>query len=339
MVLTADWSKLKRGTMDLPRRQFLQFAVAGVALGAITSAARCQSYPTRPVRWVVPYPAGGPTDIIARLLGPWLSDRLGQQFVIENRPGATGNVGTEVVLRAPADGYTLLSVGTPHAINASLFEKLSFDVLRDIEPVIGIIRTPLVLLLHPSVPAKTVPEFITYVKANRGKISVASAGSGTPQHVSGELFKMMAGIDMTHVPFRGSAPALTGLLGGQVQCMFDTTPASIEHIRAGTLRALAVTTSARAEALPDVPTVSDALPGFEASAWYGLGVAKNTPVEVIATLNKEINAGLADPKIRARFADLGGSVLAGSPAAFGKLIADETEKWAKVVKFSGAKPE
>jgi len=325
--------------MDLPRRQFLQFAVAGAALGAVTSTARSQAYPTRSVRWIVPYPAGGPTDIIARLLGQWLSERLGQQFLIENRPGATGNVGTELVLRAPADGYTLLSVGTPHAINASLFEKLSFDAVRDIEPVIGIIRTPLVMLINPSVPAKTVREFIGYAKANRGKVNMATAGSGSPQHVSGELFKMMAGIDMTHVPFRGSAPALTSLIGGQVQCMFDTTPASIEHIRAGTLRALAVTTSSRAETLPDIPTVGDVLPGFESSAWYGLGAAKNTPVEAIETLNRVINAGLADPKIKARFADLGGLVLAGSPATFGKLIADETEKWAKVVKFSGAKPE
>jgi tripartite-type tricarboxylate transporter receptor subunit TctC len=325
--------------MDRSRRQFLQFAVASAALGAVPNKGLCQTYPARPVRWVVPYPAGGPTDIIARLLGPWLSERLGQQFVIENRPGATGNVGTEVVLRATADGYTLLSVGTPHAINASLFDKLSFDVLRDIEPVIGIIRTPLVMLIHPSVPAKTIPEFIAYAKANRGKTSVASAGTGSPQHVSAELFKMMAGIEMTHVPFRGSAPALTNLLGGQVQCMFDTTPASMEHIRAGTLRPLAVTTSSRADALPNIPTVGDVLPGFEASAWYGLGMARNTPVEAIETLNKEINAGLADPKIKARFADLGGSVLAGSPAAFGKLIADETEKWAKVVKFASIKPE
>jgi tripartite-type tricarboxylate transporter receptor subunit TctC len=325
--------------MDLSRRQFLQFAVAGAALGAAPSEGLCQTYPARPVRWVVPYPAGGPTDIIARLLGPRLSERLGQQFVVENRPGATGNVGTEAVLRAPADGYTLLSVGTPHAINASLFEKLSFDVLRDIEPVIGIIRTPLVMLIHPAVPAKTVPEFIAYANANRGKISVASAGGGSPQHVTGELFKMMAGIDMTHVPFRGSAPALTSLLGGQVQCMFDTTPASIEHIRAGTLRPLAVTTSSRAETLPDIPTLGDVLPGFESSAWYGLGVAKATPGEAIEKLNKVINAGLADPKIKAQFADLGGSVLAGSPAAFGKLIAEETEKWAKVVKFANIKPE
>jgi tripartite-type tricarboxylate transporter receptor subunit TctC len=338
MVSTGLCQK-KGGIMDLPRRKFLQFAVAGAALGASASAARCQTYPTHPVRWIVPYPAGGPTDIIARLLSQWLSERLGQQFIIENRPGATGNVGTELVLRAPADGYTLLSVGTPHAINASLFEKLNFDVIRDIEPVVGIIRTPLVLLIHPSIPAKTVPEFIAYAKANRGKMSVASAGSGTPQHVSAELFKMMASVDMTHVPFRGSAPALTSLLGGQVQCMFDTTPASIEHIRAGTLRALAVTTSSRAETLPNIPTVGDVLPGFESSAWYGLGVAKSTPREAIERLNKEINAGLADSKIRARFADLGGSVLAGSAAAFGKLIADETEKWAKVVKFARIKPE
>jgi tripartite-type tricarboxylate transporter receptor subunit TctC len=291
------------------------------------------------VHWIVPYPAAGPTDIVARLMSQWLSDRIGQQFVIENRAGAAGNVGTELAVRAAPDGYTLLSIGTPHAINVTLYDKLNFDLIRDIAPIAGIIRTPLAMLVHPSIPAKTVPEFIAYAKANKGKVNMASAGTGTPQHVSGELFKMMAGIEMTHVPYRGSAPALTDLLGGQVQFMLDTTPASIEHIRAGSLRALAVTTSARSQVLPDVPSLADFLPGYEASAWYGLGVRANTPTEVIEKLNTEINAGLADPKIKAQLADLGGTMLPGASADFGSLIASEIEKWRRVVKFSGAKPD
>ena len=272
-------------------------------------------------------------------MGQWLSERLGQPFVIENRPGAGGNIGTEAVVRAPPDGYTLLLVGAFNAINATLYEKLNFNFIRDIAPVGSIMRAVYVMEVNPSVPAKTVPEFIAYAKANPGKLNMASAGNGTPQHVSGELFKMMAGINMTHVPYRGSAPALTDLLGGHVQVMFDNMTSSLEYIRAGKLRPLAVTTATRSEALPDIPTVGDFVPGFEASAQFGLGAPRNTPVDVIEKLNKEINAGLADPKIKARLADFGGTVLALSPADFGKLIADETEKWGKVVKFSGAKPD
>jgi tripartite-type tricarboxylate transporter receptor subunit TctC len=272
-------------------------------------------------------------------MGQWLSDRMGQQLVIENRPGAAGNVGTEAAVRAAPDGYTLVSIGTPHAINVTLYDKLNFDLIKDIAPIAGIIRTPLAMLIHPSIPAKTVPEFIAYAKVNKGKINMASAGTGTPQHVSGELFKMMAGIEMAHVPYRGSAPALTDLLGGQIQFMLDTTPASIEHIRAGSLRALAVTTSARSPVLPDVPSLAEFLPGYEASAWYGLGARANTPIEVIERINGEVNAGLADPKLKAKLADLGGEMLPDSPAGFGSLIASEMEKWRKVVKFSGAKPE
>lgn len=324
--------------MRLGRRQLLTFA-AGIALLAGTFDVMAQSYPTRPVRWVVPYAPGGPNDILARLMSPWLAERLGQQFIIENRAGAAGNVATEAVVRAPADGYTLLSVSTPHAINETLYDKLNFNVIRDIAPVVGFIRTPLVLLVHPSVPSKTVPEFIAYAKANPGKINMASAGNGTPQHVSGELFKMMTGTDMTHVPYRGSAPALTDLIAGQVQFMFDTTPASMQYIKSGTLRPLAVTTLTRVEALPDIPCLSDFLKGYEASAWYGLGTAKNTAPAIIAKLNMEMNAALADQRVGARLADLGGSSLGGSPDDFAKLIVDEIEKWAKVVKFSGAKPD
>ena len=325
--------------MQLSRREFLHVVGVTAAVPAASRLVMAQGYPIRPVHWIVPYPAAGPTDIVARLMSQWLSDRIGQQFVIENRAGAAGNVGTELAVRAAPDGYTLLSIGTPHAINVTLYDKLNFDLIRDIAPIAGIIRTPLAMLVHPSIPAKTVPEFIAYAKANKGKVNMASAGTGTPQHVSGELFKMMAGIEMTHVPYRGSAPALTDLLGGQVQFMLDTTPASIEHIRAGSLRALAVTTSARSQVLPDVPSLADFLPGYEASAWYGLGVRANTPTEVIEKLNTEINAGLADPKIKAQLADLGGTMLPGASADFGSLIASEIEKWRRVVKFSGAKPD
>jgi tripartite-type tricarboxylate transporter receptor subunit TctC len=278
-------------------------------------------------------------DIIARLIGQWLSERLGQQFVIENRPGAGSNIGTEVVVNAPPDGYTLLLVGASSAINATLYEKLSFNFLRDIAPVSGIISIPFIMAVNPSFPAKTVSEFIAYTRANPGKVNMASGGNGTAGHLSGELFKMMAGINMVHVPYRGEAPALTDMLGGQVQAMFGTMPASIEYVRAGRLRPLAVTSARRSELLPDLPTVGDFVPGYETSAIQGLGAPRNTSVEIINKLNQEINAGLADPKIKTRVADMGGTVLTGSPADFGKLIADETEKWGKVVKFSGAKPD
>jgi tripartite-type tricarboxylate transporter receptor subunit TctC len=313
------------------------FALATLALAG--SAARALDYPTRPVHIVVGYPAGGSTDIIARLIGQYLADRLGQQFVIDNRPGAGNNIGTELVANAAPDGYTLLLVNPANGINATLYERLPFNFIRDIAPVAGLIRVPNVMEVNPGVPARTVAEFITYAKANPGKINMASSGSGTSVHVSGELFKMMAGIDMLHVPYRGAAPALTDLMGGQVQVLFDNLPSSIEYIRVGRLRALAVTTAARSAALPGVPTVADTVPGYEASAWFGLGAPKGTPAEVIDKLNQAVNAGLADAKLKARFEDLGGMMLAGSAADFSKLIVAETEKWAKVVKFSGAKPE
>ena len=325
--------------MKLSRRRFLHLAAGATVLPAFSRIVRAQTYPTRPVRWIVGYPPAGATDIAARLIGQWLSDRLGQPFVIENRPGASGNIGTEAVVNALPDGYTLLLVNAGNAINATLYEKLKYNLIRDIAPVAGIIRVPLVMQVNPSVPVKTVPEFIAYAKANPGKLNMASAGNGTPQHVSGELFKIMAGVNMTHVPYRGSAPALTDLLGGQVQVVFDTTLASIEYIRAGRLRPLAVTTATRLEALPEIPTVSDFLPGYEASGWYGVGVPKNTPTEIVDKLNKEINAALANPKMKAQLADLGGMVLALSPAEFGKLIADETEKWRKVIRAANIKPE
>ena len=301
--------------------------------------ATAQTYPTRPVRLIIGYPPGGSADITARLLGQWLSERLGQPFVIESRPGASTNIATEAVVRAPPDGYTLLLVAPANAINATLYEKLNFNFISDIAPVAGIIRFPNVMVVNPSVPAKTVPEFIAYAKANPGRLNMASSGNGSTIHVSGELFKMMTGVNMIHVPYRGGAPALTDMISGQVQVMFDNVPTSIEFIRAGKLRALAVTTATRSEVLPDLPTVADFVPGYEASAWYGVGVPKGTPDDIIDKLNKEINAILAEPKAKARLADLGASLLAGSPADFGKLVADETEKWGKVVKFSGAKPD
>ena len=298
-----------------------------------------QSLPTRPVRIIVPFAPAGSADIVARLIGQWLSERLGQPFVIENRPGAGTNIGTEAVVRAPADGYTLLLVGSSSAINATLYDKLTFNFIRDIAPVASIIRQPNVMLVNPSVPAKTVPEFIAYAKADPGKINMASAGNGSSSHVFGELFKMMAGVNIVHVPYRGGAPALTDLLAGQVQATFVPVPASIEYVRAGKLRALAVTTTTRSDALPDIPTVGDFVRGYEASGFVGLGAPKNTPAEIIEKLNKEINAALADPKIKARLADLGGTVLPGSPAEFGKLVADETEKWGKVIRAANIKPE
>ena len=285
------------------------------------------------------FAAGGGVDITARLIGQWLSERLGQQFVIENRPGAGGNIGTEAVVNAPPDGYTLLLATVPNTVNTTLYDKLNFNFIRDIAPVAGIIRVPQVILVHPSVPAKTVPEFIAYAKANPGKVNMASAGNGSAPHMAGELFNVMAGVNMVHVPYRGQGPALTDLLGGQVQVLFATTPGTTDFIRTGKLRALAVTTASRAEVMPDLPTVADFVPGYEASQWYGIGVPKNTPADIVNKLNKEINAALADPGMKSRFADIGGEVLAGSPAEFGKLIADETVKWAKVVKFAGLKPE
>jgi tripartite-type tricarboxylate transporter receptor subunit TctC len=292
-------------------------------------------YPTRPVRWVVTYPPGGGTDITARIVGQWLSERLGQQFIIENKPGAGNNIGTESVVNAPPDGYTLMLVNPANAINATLYPKLSFNFLRDIAPVAGIMRVPNVMEVNPSVPAKTVAEFIAYAKANPGKINWATSGNGTSVHLSGELFKIMTGVQLTHVPYRGSAPALTDMISGTVDVMFDNMPPSLPHIRAGKLRALAVTTNIRSDALPDVPTVAETVPGYEASAFYGMGVPKGTPPEIIDKLNKEINAALADPKIKARLAELGGILIPGTPADFGKLVAEETDKWAKVIKTGG----
>jgi tripartite-type tricarboxylate transporter receptor subunit TctC len=322
-----------------PRRRFLRLAASAAALPAVSRFAWAQTYPTRPVRVIVPFAAGGGTDITARLMGQWLSDRLGQPFVIENRPGGGTNIGTEAAVKSPADGYTLLVVGTSNTVNPSLYEKLNFNLIRDIAPVGGIIRAPYVMVVNPSLPARTVPEFIAYAKANPGRINMASAGSGTGGHLAGEMFKMLTGADMQHVPYRGGGPALLDLIAGQVQVYFAGMPETIEYIRAGKVRPLVVTTAARAEALPDVPSVADVVPGFDASVWFGVGVPTNTPAEIIERLNKEINAGLADPRLKARFAELGSTVFPGSPAEFGRFIADETEKWGKVVKFSGAKPD
>ena len=323
--------------MKLPRRRFLQLAAGAAALLAVSRVAWAQAYPKRPMRLVVAAAPGSAPDILARLMGQWLSERIGQPFVIDNRPGAGSNIGTEVVVKAAPDGYTLLLVGTANAINATLFGKLNFNFIRDIAPVAGISRQSLVMVVDPSFPAKTVPEFIAYAKTSPGKISMASAGNGSSPHMAGELFKMMAGVDMIHVPYRGGASALTDLLGGQVQMMFGSMAASIEYIKSGKLRALAVTTSKRLDGLPDIPAVGEFVPGYEATAFFGVGAPKNTPTAIIEKLNKEFNAGLADPKIKARLADLDGTELPGSPAEFGKLIAAETEKWAKVVKFSSAK--
>jgi tripartite-type tricarboxylate transporter receptor subunit TctC len=306
---------------------------------ALSRIAWAQTYPTRPVRIIVGFAPGGTNDILARLIGQWLSERLGQPLVVENRPGAGSNTATEAVVRAPADGYTLLLVQPAAAINATLYEKLNFNFIRDIAPVAGIVSVPLVMLVNPSVPARTIPEFITYAKANPGRINMASAGTGTAPHVAGELFKMMAGIDMIHVPYRGAGPAMTDLLPGRVQLMFDNLPSSIEHIRAGRLRALGVTASTRAPALPDVPTIGETVPGYEVSVWNGISVPKGTPPEVIDTLNRAVNAVLANPRLQARFADLGGAPMPMTPAEFGNLVVAETAKWAKVVKLSGAKPE
>jgi tripartite-type tricarboxylate transporter receptor subunit TctC len=323
--------------MKLPRRQFLHLAASAAVLPITPRRARAEAYTTRRVRIIVGSAAGGSNDIVARLTGQWLSERLGQPFFIENKPGASTNMATEAVVKAAPDGYTLLQVNPSNAINATLYDKLSYNFLRDSAPVAGIMRVPLVMVVNLSVPARTVPEFIAYAKANPGKVSMASGGIGTSIHVAGELFKMMTGVDMTHVPYRSATLALTDLLGGQVQVMFADTVSSIEQIRAGMVRPLAVTTATRSEALPDLPTVSETLPGYEASAWFGISAPGRIPAEIVDKLNKEINAGLADPKLKARFAELGGAVLPGSASDFGKLVAGETEKWAKVVKFSGAK--
>ena len=325
--------------MNLGRRRLLQLAVGAAALPTVSRIARAQAYPTRPVRLIVSFTPGSAPDIVARLVGQWLSERLGQQFLVENRGGAGGNIGTEVVVRAPADGYTLLLVGAPNAINTTLYDKLSFNFLRDIAPVAGISRGCLVMVVHPSFPAKTDPEFIAYAKANPGKVTMASPGNGSSPHVSGELFKMMVGIDMIHVPYRGGGQVMTDLIAGQVQVSFIGLTVAIEYIRSGKVRALAVTTATRSEELPDIPTVGDFVPGYEASAFWGVGAPRNTPAEIIEKLNKEINAGLSDPKLRTRLAEGANTVLAGSPADFGKFIGDETEKWAKVIKSAGIRPE
>lgn len=322
--------------MKLRRRQFLSLATGAAALPIASRIARAETYPARPVRIIVGFPPGGSTDTTARLGGQWLSERLGQPIIIENRAGAGGNIGTEAAVKAPADGYTLLLVVSNNAVNATLYDKLNFNFIRDIAPVASVARVPSVLDVNPAVPVRTVPELIAYAKANPGKLNMGSSGIGSP-HVNGELFKMMTGVDLVHVPYRGGAPAVADLLAGQVQVMFDVLPDSIGHIRAGELRALAVTTATRSDALPDVPTMSDFVPGFETSVWYGVGVPRNTPAAIIDRLNNEINAALADPKLKARFSDLGTTVLSGTPAEFGKLIAEETEKWAKVIRAANIK--
>src|SRR5262245_21826577 len=325
--------------MKLPRRSFLNLAAGAAALPSMSRIARAQVYPSRPVRVIVPYSAGGPQDIITRLLCQWLAERFGQQFIVDNRPGGGGNIGAEVVVKSAPDGYSLLSVGPNNAINTTLYDKLNFDFIRDTVPVAGISRQSQLMLVNPSVPAKTVPEFIAYAKANPGKVNMASAGFGSGPHLSGELSKLMAHVNSVHVPDRGASPAVTDLISGQVQVMFVSPFGMIEYIQAGKIRALAVTTTTRSDALPDLPVLSDFLPGFESFGWFGVSAPKNTAIEVIERLNVEINAGLADPKIKARLSDLGGRPLAGSPADFGKLIAEETEKWGKVVRAANIKPE
>jgi tripartite-type tricarboxylate transporter receptor subunit TctC len=325
--------------MKLPRRTFLHLAMGAAALPAVPRIARAQAYPSRPVHIIVGFPAGGATDIQARLMGQWLSDRLGQPFIVENRAGASGNIGTEAVAKAPADGYTLLQVVTPNVINAALYTNLNFDFIRDIAPIVCAARLAYVVVVHPSVPATTIPEFITYAKANPGKINYGSAGSGTPQNISCELFKMMTGVNLVHVPYRGGAPATSDLVGGHIQVIFSPVSESIEHIKAGKLRALAVSTASRLDVLPDVPPMADFVPGYEASGFAGIGVPRNTPAEIITLLNKELNAGLADSKVRARIVELGGTVLGGSPAEFAAIISEAKEKWARVIKFAGIKAD
>jgi len=325
--------------VKLARRTFLELAAGAIALPAVSRVASAQAYPTRPVRIVAGYAPGGGVDITARLIGQWLSERLGQSFIIENRPGAGSNIATEYVIRSPADGYTLQLIDTTGAINATLYDNLNFNFIRDMAPVAGILSVPNILMVHRSVAAQTLPEFISYAKANPGKVNVASAGTGTSPHLSCELFKMMTGVDMVHVPYRGMAPALNDLLGGQVQASFATASASIQYVPTGKLKALAVTTASRSEILPDVPAVAEFVPGYEAATWYGLGAPRGTPAGIIETLNKEVNTALADPKMRARIATLAGTLLPGSPADLAKFIADETEKWGKVIRVAGIKPE
>jgi len=329
----------REAQIKLPRRQFLHLTAGATALSAVSRFAWAQSYPARPVRIVVTFPAGSTSDVLARPVGQWLSERLGQPFVIDNRPGAGGTIGTEAVVRSPADGYTLLLVSGAHTVNETLYDKLNFSFIRDIAPIVGISREPYVMLINSSVPAKAVPEFIAYAKANPHKLNMASAGTGTGSHIAGELFKMMTSIDLVHIPYRGSPPALTDLIAGQVQVLFGTPAASIGYIRARTLRALAVTTATRSKTLPDIPTVGEFVPNYEASAVWGLGAPRNTPTEIIDKLNKEVNAAFADPKMKARLADLGGMPLLGSPADFGKLIAHETEKWGNVIRALNIKAE
>ena len=323
----------------LHRREFLRLAAGAVALSSVPRIARAQAYPTRPVRMIVSFAPGGTTDIVARLVGRWLSEHLGQQFVIENRPGANGNIGTEAVVRAPPDGYTLLMADASLAINAILYDKLNFNLVRDTAPVAGVVRAPLILVVHPSVPARTIPEFIAHAKSNPGKINYGSAGIGSTLHVTGELFKITTGVDLFHVPYRGGGPAIADLIGGQVQAVFIPAPAGIEYVRAGTLRALALTSAHRFEALPDLPTIGEHVPGYEASTWYGVVAPRNTASAIIDSLNKETNAGLADARLKAQFSELGAEVFPGSPADFGKLIAAETEKWSKVIRAANIKPE
>jgi tripartite-type tricarboxylate transporter receptor subunit TctC len=323
--------------MKPPRRRFLKLAVGAVALAAMPRIAWTQTYPSRPVRLVVATPAGGPADVLARLIGQWLSERLGQPFLVENRPGAGTNIATELVVRSPGDGYTLLMANAAGAINATLYEKLGFNFIQDTAAVAGVTRDHLVMAVNSSIPARTASEFIAYAKSAPGKVNMASGGNGAPSHIAGELFKMMAGVNIVHVPYRGAAPALTDLIAGQVQVYFGPVPSMVEHFKTGKLRALAVTTASRAEALPDVPTLGEFLPGYEASSWNGIVAPRNTPAAVIDKLNTEINAGLADPKMKARLLGLGSTIFAGPPADFAKFIADETEKWGKVVKFAGIK--
>jgi tripartite-type tricarboxylate transporter receptor subunit TctC len=334
-----ELTKTQGGVMKLLRRRFLRLAAGAVVLPAVARMARAETYPSRPVRVVVPFAAAGPNDIIARVLGRWLSERFGQPFVIENRPGAATNLGTEAVINAAPDGHTILVVSLPHAVNATLYEKLPFNFMRDIAPVAGIMRVSNVMVVTPAFPAASVPEFISYAKANPGKLNFASSGMGASNHIAGELFKIMTGIDMAHVPYRSSGPALTDLFGGQVQVMFDSITSTIEHIKADRLRPLAVTSAPRSALLADTPVMSDFVPGYELSNWFGLGMPSHTPAVIVDTLNSAVNEGLADPVLRARFADLGGSMLPGSPADFGRLIADETVKWDKVIRTAHIKPE